>query len=66
MSNHAQKTGPWYFLEVLFQIFDDQPRLFHMGVPQGGGEGSLFLPSFKNEKVNVVIMIKYNNNEKVK
>ena len=41
-SSHAYKTGPWYLLEILFTISNEQPRLCYMGVPPpdywiGGG-----------------------------
>ena len=32
-SSHTHKTGSWYFLGVVFKIFDKQPSHFYMGVP---------------------------------
>ena len=48
-SSHAYKTGPWYLLEILFTISNEQPRLCYMGVPPGlsavaiGSEGAPYI-----------------------
>ena len=31
ISSHAQKTGSWYLIEVLFKFSDEHPRRFYMG-----------------------------------
>ena len=33
-SSHADTTGSWYFLGVLFEIFDEHNHLSYMGAPQ--------------------------------